>query len=1026
MAQNQNSGAVQTVTMDSRKFLGQLNDSAQAKVAFFEERVQQMGQQAGRQWRLAALHAKDLFIEDINSHDFYVAEHSRDHGKVTITNIRPVRIVEGEKKDLFEDAALKLITALESNDQREMASAFNRLKVQRFSSRAVPMSGMVRCRDGVLRYINISTEGALDEGVRDRLVAVIVESLRDRVIVENGHVVAGYFGDDEVKLPVTRWAARKLVARRMRDAAQNAYWSEGFQQRVYGLARLVSEGKIEEAVKSVTDFLDEMEEFTLLTRQQTQTLVENALAARAVFNQQLCTDTATLFYRTNLRVNKQKIVEEWRHIAKKAEHSVLAENVHILEQAKNFEATYDKFLKLIFEAISNREVAAEALATTLAVLRDRTPKIKESHELSSKLQGLVNRLKQRDFDDAAIYEAEDLIATIQEELGAADTLANFDQMPGDMNGMDPLGGGGTDQASLGGSGTPIININSPLIQIGGTSAAGGAEGGAQPPQGGAAGAGSDPELEALLGGGAGGQQSPQGGAAGGGAPPGGAMPPAGGQQPLMQGRDRSGNVLGEGVPPWRAGHGNAKERPWRDDHPSDFEGFESHEEDADDPYALKKDDPQVPTEGLKFTDYGAPVITDDGDLDRILRIMRRLATEHRLTGKALHENLENMAKASIKAIGLRIPNEKLGRAIREAVTAFAEEWQKPWLKKNKDNKDDEEEEDEGVAEDQYKIPMRKPRGMARANLGREMPNNGQAGRKGSSSESIDPRQAIAEGITWGQAQEDAVLGELAGVRFIFDHGGDSEMAPVILSEDGAVEIPVPQDLYDDAFAAANMTEGDGSRFVQWLAESIEQLRPIADAEDRALEEAVAKITAGPDGTLSVEVTPDVGVSELDDQGGGDTGMETGMEAGTEEEAGMAPVDATDPGAAVTPTGGGQDGLDPTADATEEQMPDFEAGGGTGMEQPPTAAAPADPAAAKPVAKPAPKPQEDDGVHFEDRDMTAPPSSKYTTHVKDNKRKMPDVKVPGKTDDKLDAIGPDLKTDDGSGSNPPTAKKGSDE
>jgi hypothetical protein len=102
-------------------------------------------------------------------------------------------------------------------------------------------------------------------------------------------------------------------------------------------------------------------------------------------------------HRTNLKSTASKIVEEWRNIAKKAEHPVLAENVHILESSKNFEAACDKFLTLIFEAISNREVAAEALATTLNVLRDKTPKIKESHELSSKLNGLISRLKSPDF-----------------------------------------------------------------------------------------------------------------------------------------------------------------------------------------------------------------------------------------------------------------------------------------------------------------------------------------------------------------------------------------------------------------------------------------------------------------------------------------------------------------------------------------------------------------------------------------------------------------------------------------------------
>lgn len=1015
MAHNQNSGAVPTITMDSRKFLSALNDGAQAKVAFFEERVQAMGEQASRNWRLAALHAKELYIEDTDSHTYLVAEHSRDHGKVNITNIRPVEIVEGEKQELFSESSMRLINALESNDQKEMGVAFNRLKAQRFSSRIIPESGKVRCRDGVLRTVTVTPTNHMAEDVKDRLVSCIVESLRDKVIVENGHVVAGTFGEEEVRLPVTKWAARKLIARRMLESAKNAYWSEGFQTRVCSLAKMINDGKIEEAVKSISTFLEEMEEFTLLNRKQVQTLVENSLAAKMVFNQQLCDDTATLFYRTNLKVNKAKIVEEWKNIARKAEHSVLAENVSILENSKNFGATYDKFLHLIFEAISNREVAAEALATTLDVLRNKTPKIKESHELSSKLNGLISRLKQRNFDDAAIYEAEDLIATIQEELGAAETLGNFDQMPGDMEGMDATQPGMEGDAAP--SGAPVININSPLIQIGGSSAAGPGDAAGAPP-GGAP--GGDPELEALLGGGAPGG-APPGGApgappggmppAGGGAPPGG-MPGMGGMpgQPLMQGLDRDGDMLSE---------------------------------DSNDPYAIRRGEAVV-TEGLRFTDYGAPVITDEGDLDKIIRIMQRLATEHRLTGHSLSKNLQEMAKASIKAIGLRIPEGKMPKALEQCVNAFAEEWEKPWLKKDKKDKkgkdcdgdecDDDDE--EGVAENQFKYPWRKPRGFARSNYGQEDYGQPQGGKTHSESRRTVQR-ALAEGITWTESQQDAILGELAGVKFIFDHGGNANIDPVILSEDGAVEIPIPQELYEDAYTAARLSRGgDGDRFVGWLANSLEQLRPITSAENAALEEAVAKITAGPDGTLSVEVSPDVEVQEMADQGGGASGMDAGgMDDGMGGEAdGMAPVDATEapPEPAPAATGGGEDGLDPNA---EEAMPDFEAQGGSMAQGEPATApagggAPAQGAApAKPAAKPAAPAAggaDDDGIHFEDKDMTSPPSSKYTAPLKDNKRKMPEPKMPGKTTDKLDSIGPDLKVDDGSGVNPPTARKGSDE
>ena len=305
------------------------------------------------------------------------------------------------------------------------------MKAQRFSSKAIPATGIVRCRDGVTRHVPVSNDSVtLESTVKNRLVAVIVESLRDRVIVENGSVVAGSFDDgDAVNLPVTKWAGRKLVAKRMLEAAKNAYWSEGFQNRVHEIAKLVAEGKVEQAVKTIAPFLAEMEEFTLLSRAQVQTLVENSLAAKAVFNIQLCEDTATLFFRTNMRLSRRKIIDEWANIARKSEHPVLAENVKILEDSKNFESSYQKFLKLIFETISNREVAAEALATTLGALKDKTPKIKESHELSSKLNNLIVRLKNRNPDDAAIYEAEDLIATIQEELAAADSLQKFDQMP---------------------------------------------------------------------------------------------------------------------------------------------------------------------------------------------------------------------------------------------------------------------------------------------------------------------------------------------------------------------------------------------------------------------------------------------------------------------------------------------------------------------------------------------------------------------------------------------------------------------
>jgi len=207
--------------IDSRKFLATINNSAQSRVAFFESRVKEMGRQTGRKWQLVSLNEGDLYFEDVDNNKYFVAEHTADHGKTDITNIRPVEIVEEQKAPVFQEACLKLVSAIEENDQRAMAAMFNTMKKHRFSSRVVPFSGVVRCRDGIARHISVMGDN-IDEDVKSKLVAAIVESLQDRIIVENGEVTAASFNDGvQFRLPVTKWASRKLIARKMRYVDNN-------------------------------------------------------------------------------------------------------------------------------------------------------------------------------------------------------------------------------------------------------------------------------------------------------------------------------------------------------------------------------------------------------------------------------------------------------------------------------------------------------------------------------------------------------------------------------------------------------------------------------------------------------------------------------------------------------------------------------------------------------------------------------------------------------------------------------------
>lgn len=987
MAPNQNTVANSTIKMDSRKFLSALNDSAQARVTFFNEKIEEMGRLAGKNWQLSALRAKDLLFEDVNTGTFYAANHSKTQGRISINSIREIQITEGEKAELFEESCLRLVNAIEENDQSKMASAFGRMKAQRFSSKAIPSSGMVRTRDGVVRSINTSNDN-FNETAKDKIVAAIVESLQDKVIVENGTVTAGYFNNGErFKLPVTKWGTRKLVARQMREAATNAYKSAGFQDRILNLANMISENKIEDAVHAVVPFLMEMEEFTLLNRKQVNTLVENALAAKGIFNQQLCGDTATLFYKTNAKVSRSKIVKEWKAIARNAEHPILAENVQILSEAKNFEGAYEKFLHLVFEAISNRQVAAESLATTLQVLRDKTPKIKESHDLSSKLMGLISRLKKPDFDDAAIYEAEDLIATIQEELSANESLKDFDMMPGD----DSAGGGfGTSEPSVdigdGGKGQPIININSPLIQIGGSSGTTPETDEVDdsiPPS-------EDEELDAMFGDEPLDQQAQAGGPPpAGGAPapppaaPGAGAPPAAPAAPRLESRWGRKSV-NESRPVHYEMNRNA------DDLDDEFEDEEDQVNESSDPYAYR-----TKNKSNFVMDYGAPVIQDAADLNKVTNLMRRLAVEHNLTGNALAENLDDMARASIEAIGLRIPGARLESAVEQAVSNFIEEAKAPFPGAakpfgSKDDDDDCDEygdeecddeskpwDDEGVAEDQYKSPSQKGMGYGRAALQRMK-------KKG--------RVASEDKITWLESQDDALLGQINGVNFILDHGGgDATVQPVILSEDGmSVEIPVPARLVKGALAAAGIVKGNYNPFTKWLSESVEQLRPVSNEEDQALNEAMVSIKTNKDGSLDLHVSGDVDI--VDDE--------------AEE---MQVVDSIEPES--------PEPEEVTSDLPDDEMPDFEKNDSSDDDE--------DSDDEVEEVEEVEDGDEDEEGLAEDTDITAPGQSGYNKIAKEDPRTTPKHKISKPSNpNKMDGIGPDLKVDSGSGTKPPIARKGS--
>lgn len=413
--------------------MGAVNDGLRSRLSVMENHVRNMGKKVGCNWRLANMNNSSIFIEDISNDKYYIANHSRQGNDISITDIKPIKLVESKKRSVFEDVTLKLVNAIAEGDQKLVESSINRLAANGFSSRSVPISGYVKTLDNITRHIAVSNDKTLDESAKKAIVRAVVESTRNKIKIVNGMPVEGKFTSQPLNIPISDWTAKKAIARRGREMAMEAYWSEGFQNRVAEVASLVTEDKIDEAVKKAGAFLEDKQEFTLLNRAEMKTLIGNTLATKVCFNQKLTEDVAELFYRTNTTVNKQTILKEWRAIGQKSGNSAIIENVEVLKTAKNFDDAYNTFVNMIFTEESPREIQAQAYATALTAIKD-TPQVKKSNELTGKIDELLERLENSASDHAVISEVEDLLSEVKSEVNSLKDLDNFDSIPGDDSG----------------------------------------------------------------------------------------------------------------------------------------------------------------------------------------------------------------------------------------------------------------------------------------------------------------------------------------------------------------------------------------------------------------------------------------------------------------------------------------------------------------------------------------------------------------------------------------------------------------
>lgn len=448
--------SVTPVTMDSRKFLGLINESAQSQIKFFEDSIKRLGKQQNADWKLTALLNGRLVFEDTNVNDYYIAEYARHKGgKVTVNNIRKLDINEGAKSPIFESACKSLIDAIDRNDSKVMEAAFDKVAACRFRSRAVPNDGVVYTKDGVTRTIKLAE--TVCESKIDDLATRIVKALSNKIELNEGKVVSATLLKETYKLPVTALTVRKVVANRMRTKATNAYTNENFQNLTESVAGLISQDKLVDAVNMVSPFMREYQEFSLLNLNEMTQLVGNALAAKCCFNETLVEHTAALLHKTNLKVNHKDIVEAWRKTAKLVGHPILLENVNVLEKSKEFEKSYESFLAAVLNEALHEKTIQNSLKLLQKYLADSG-----DDATKAEVDELVNDLERDPSSTEKLHQAMELIAKVQPGLDSGDSagLEDFDKMPGAE--LEPdVGsdlGGDLDLGSPSGSKSPVTNI----------------------------------------------------------------------------------------------------------------------------------------------------------------------------------------------------------------------------------------------------------------------------------------------------------------------------------------------------------------------------------------------------------------------------------------------------------------------------------------------------------------------------------------------------------------------------------------
>jgi len=880
--------------LDVRKFIRLINSGFNTQLNEAAGCVRKAGKKVNRDWKLVALNGTELLFEDATSDQYILAKYT---SKPTpkLSNITPIEIVDEGKQDEFADACKLLVEAVESEDKKAVNSAFNRMSLHRFSSRIIPESKRVRCKDGSIYELPVNENATFNAVEIGQILKEAKTHYSSGVVIQEGKIVAYNGSGNKLRIdPLLPYAVR---ARSLRQVAIDGHANQQFRRAVLESASLLAEGKNEESAKTIGRALQKDEEFTLLSEGQMIGVVANCLATEAIFNDKLASDLGVMAHQLNLKLNRGTIVREWRKTAKKAGSTVLLENVHRLENASNFDSALSKFLYILFEDSGGRDTKILMLRTTLEKMSNDIPGIAKDPNLNEKMQSLIGRLKNDQVDEATLFEAEDVVAAVGDELQDTETLDDFDAIGGggdeefDLSNMDDEAADATGDSMVqdDGKGGTTITINSPLIQIGGDS--GTPDDGAEADLDGAMGNDLDVDPDALD------------------------VDLADTDE--ADGMGDLGGEEGQQTDPLAVGGVD-------DEDTFDFDLDGTDEEDEDENaqpspfgesvqspvhYEMKSgsEDDMPPTSfpkrGFKISEsvntYGQKLLQQGGLIDDVLSTMHSLV----LAGQ---DNIQEAAGSALKVLKISYPKASQWQVVQEAVAAYesadmeavAEDADDPnyQLQSGRnpvharivnlgEEADEESDDEEKVEEEQLRGPNTNPLGI----------NN---------SDNKDPV------VEWSNVGNGVSHGICENTKFILGHSALDKME--LRSIDGSVTVPVPTPLCESALGSLNLADTSAKPFHKWVGQIVESIQPLTELEDDDLDDAIDQ-TDDDDDMLSVYSAP----GDEDDYGMDDMYELKMVHTETGEEVNV----AARPDGTLVPTGEETSGDDEDADDNFEGSDD---------------------------------------------------------------------------------------------------------